>query len=67
MKDILDKYIQSNYIEVKKYTDYFVSRSKLNLTSEAVISNAYLKLVQINPDIKEDYEAKGYLFHFRTL
>lgn len=63
MKDILDQYIQSNYVEVKKYTDYFISRSKLNLESEVVISNAYLKLIQINPDIKEDYEAKGYLFH----
>lgn len=63
MKGILDSYLQSNYIEVKKYTDYFILRSKLNLQSEVVISNAYLKYVAISPEIKHDYEAKGYLFH----
>jgi hypothetical protein len=62
MKGILDTYLQSNYVEVKKYTDYFVSRSKLKIQSEVVISNAYLVLVGINPPLKEEYEVKGYLF-----
>jgi hypothetical protein len=63
MKALLDTYIQCNYKEVEKYTSYFIKRSKLKLSVQTVISNAYLRYLNINPEVKHDYEAKGYLFH----
>lgn len=63
MKVLIDTYLQSNYNEVLKYTSYFVKRSKLRLSVQTVISNSYLKMLQINPEIKHEHEIKGYLFH----
>jgi RNA-binding protein YhbY len=63
MKTLLDKYLECNYKEVEKYTSYFIKRSKLKLSVQTVISNAYVRYLNINPDVKHDYEAKGYLFH----
>jgi predicted nucleic acid-binding protein len=63
MKALLDKYLQSNYKEVQKYASYFISRSKLNLNPQTIISNSYLRYVKIDPELKHEYEAKGYFFH----
>jgi len=63
MKALLDSYLQSNYIEVVKYTSYFIKRSKLKLSIQTVISNSYIRYIQISPSIEHEHEAKGYLFH----
>jgi hypothetical protein len=63
MKALLDKYIQSNYIEASKYAAYFIQRSKLPLNPNTVISNAYLRYCKIQPAVKEPHEVKAYFFH----
>lgn len=63
MKALLDKYLKSNYSEASKYAAYFISRSKLPLNPNTVISNAYLRYCKIDPQVKEIHEAKAYFFH----
>lgn len=62
MKALLDNYIQRNYKEVNRYTNYFLHRLKSKLNADTVINNAYLRTLQYKGVIIEEYEAKALLF-----
>jgi hypothetical protein len=63
MKVLLDQYLQCNYNEATKYAGYFIQRTKQQLNTNTVISNAYLRYIKINPAVKEPHEVKAYFFH----
>jgi hypothetical protein len=63
LKAILDKFINTNYAEIRKYTNYFLVRMNSNITADVVINNSYLYLVKLNPDLKTENEVKSYLFN----
>jgi hypothetical protein len=62
MKAILDKYIQRNYSEINRYTNYFLHRLKSKLDADTVINNAYIKSLGYKNVVTEEYEAKAILF-----
>ncbi len=63
LKTILDRYINTNYAEIRKYTNYFLVRMNSTITADVVINNAYLYLVDLNPDINTENEVKSYLLN----
>lgn len=63
LKAILDKYINTNYIEIRKYTNYFLVRMNSTITADVVINNSYVYLVELNPDLKTENEVKSYLLN----
>ena len=63
LKAILDKYINTNYAEIRKYTNYFLVRMNSTITADVVINNAYLYLVELKPDINTENEVKSYLLN----
>lgn len=63
LKAILDKYINTNYSEIRKYTNYFLVRMNSTITADVVINNSYLYLVELKPDINTENEVKSYLLN----
>jgi hypothetical protein len=63
LKAILDRYIKTNYAEIRKYTNYFLVRMNSTITADVVINNAYLYLVKLNPDLNTENEVKSYLLN----
>ena len=63
LKTILDRYINTNYAEIRKYTNYFLVRMNSTITADVVINNAYLYLVELNPDLNTENEVKSYLLN----
>jgi hypothetical protein len=63
LKAILDRYINTNYAEIRKYTNYFLVRMNSIITADVVINNAYLYLVDLNPDLNTENEVKSYLLN----
>lgn len=63
LKTILDKYINTNYAEIRKYTNYFLVRMNSRINADVVINNSYLYLVKLNPDINTENEIKSYLLN----
>lgn len=63
LKAILDKYINTNYAEIRKYTNYFLVRMNSTITADVVINNSYLYLVELKPDINTENEVKSYLLN----
>ena len=63
LKAILDRYINTNYAEIRKYTNYFLVRMNSTITADVVINNAYLYLVDLNPDLNTENEVKSYLLN----
>jgi hypothetical protein len=61
LKAILDKYLSTNYDEVRKYTNFFLVRMKRRTTADVVINNSYLYLVNLNPQLTTENEVKSYL------
>ena len=62
-KAILDRYINTNYAEIRKYTNYFLVRMNSTITADVVINNAYLYLIDLNPDLNTENEVKSYLLN----
>ena len=60
MKKALDKYISSNYAEVRAYTAYFLSKMGSYIDADTVINNSYLHVVNIDGDPDK---VKGYLLN----
>ena len=50
MKRALDRYISSNYAEVRAYTAYFLSKMGSYIDADTVINNSYLHVVNIDGD-----------------
>jgi hypothetical protein len=63
LKAILDQYINTNYVEIRKYTNYFLVRMNSTINADVVINNAYLYLIKLNPDLKTENEVKSYLLN----
>ena len=63
LKTILDKYINTNYNEIRKYTNYFLVRMNSTISADTVINNSYLYLVNLNPNINTENEIKSYLLN----
>lgn len=63
LKAILDRYINTNYAEIRKYTNYFLVRMNSTITADVVINNAYLYLVKLNPGLNTENEVKSYLLN----
>jgi hypothetical protein len=63
LKAILDKYVNTNYSEIRKYTNYFLVRMNSTITADVVINNSYVYLVELNPDLKTENEVKSYLLN----
>jgi len=63
LKAILDRYINTNYAEIRKYTNYFLVRMNSTITADVVINNSYLYLVKLNPDLNTENEVKSYLLN----
>jgi hypothetical protein len=63
LKAILDTYINTNYSEIRKYTNYFLVRMNSTITADVVINNSYLYLVELKPDINTENEVKSYLLN----
>lgn len=63
LKAILDGYINTNYAEIRKYTNYFLVRMNSTITADVVINNAYIYLVKLNPDLNTENEVKSYLLN----
>lgn len=63
LKTILDKYINTNYAEIRKYTNYFLVRMNSRINADVVINNSYLYLVKLNPNINTENEVKSYLLN----
>ena len=63
MKAILDKFLTTNYDEVRKYTNYFLTRMNSRISADVVINNSYLYLVNLNPELKTENEVKSYLLN----
>lgn len=60
MKRALDRYISSNYAEVRAYTAYFLSKMGSYIDADTVINNSYLHVVNIDGDPDK---VKGYLLN----
>jgi hypothetical protein len=60
MKEALDRYITSNYAEVRAYTAYFLSKMGSYIDADTVINNSYLHVVNIDGDPEK---VKGYLLN----
>ena len=63
LKAILDRYINTNYAEIRKYTNYFLVRMNSTITADVVINNAYLYLVDLIPDLNTENEIKSDLLN----
>ena len=63
MKVILDKYIQCNYDEVRRYTNYFLVRMNSRIDADTVINNSYLHVLNINDDTTCEDKIKSYLLN----
>lgn len=63
LKAILDKYINMNYAEIRKYTNYFLVRMNSRINADVVINNSYLYLVKLNPNLNTENEVKSYLLN----
>jgi hypothetical protein len=63
MKAVLDKYIQSNYDEVRRYTNYFLVRMNSHIDADTVINNSYLHVLSINDDTACEEKVKSYLLN----
>jgi hypothetical protein len=63
LKAIIDRYINTNYAEIRKYTNYFLVRMNSTITADVVINNSYLYLVKLNPDLNTENEVKSYLLN----
>ncbi len=63
LKTILDKYINTNYSEIRKYTNYFLVRMNSLIDADTVINNSYLYLVKLNPKLNTENEVKSYLLN----
>lgn len=63
LKTILDKYINTNYAEIRKYTNYFLVRMNSRINADVVINNSYLYLIKLNPNLNNENEVKSYLLN----
>ena len=63
LKTMLDKFINTNYNEVRKYTNYFLVRMNSRINADVVINNSYLYLIKLNPNLNTENEVKSYLFN----
>lgn len=65
MKRMLDLYLQSNYIEVLKYTKHFIQRLKIpsSVDADAVINNAYIHCTKLDLQDATQEKAKSYLLN----
>lgn len=63
LKTILDKYINTNYAEIRKYTNYFLVRMNSRINADVVINNSYLYLIKLNPNLNSENEVKSYLLN----
>ena len=63
LKAILDKYINTNYAEIRKYTNYFLVRMNSRINADVVINNSYLYLIKLNPNLTNENEVKSYLLN----
>ncbi len=63
MKELLDKYISTNYYEVKAYCTYFLSKMGSNIEADTVINNSYLHVLSINNNPKDINTVKAYLLN----
>ena len=63
LKAILDKYINTNYAEIRKYTNYFLVRMNSRINADVVINNSYLYLTKLNPNLNNENEVKSYLLN----
>lgn len=63
LKAILDKYINTNYAEIRKYTNYFLVRMNSRINADVVINNSYLYLIKLNPNLNSENEVKSYLLN----
>lgn len=63
LKAILDTYINTNYAEIRKYTNYFLVRMNSTISADVVINNSYLYLVKLNPKLNTENEVKSYLLN----
>ena len=63
MKATLDRYISRNYDEVKRYTEYFLSKFKSKMTTDLVINNSYLYVSEINDNTTDEDKVKSYLLN----
>ena len=65
MKEQLDRYINSNYDEVLRYTKHFLKLLNIpsSIDADAVINNSYLHCIKVHiPDMTQD-KAKSYLLN----
>ena len=63
LKAILDRYINTNYAEIRKYTNYFLVRMNSRINADVVINNSYLYLIKLNPNLTNENEVKSYLLN----
>ena len=63
MKAVLDKYIQCNYDEVRRYTNYFLVRMNSHIYADTFINNSYLHVLSINDDTACEEKVKSYLLN----
>lgn len=63
MKRLLDKYINSNYHEVRAYTLYFLTKMGSKIEADTVINNSYLHVLTINEDANSEDQVKSYLLN----
>lgn len=65
MKEQLDRYINSNYDEVLRYTKHFLNVLNIpsSIDADAVINNAYIHCTKVHlPEMTQD-KAKSYLLN----
>ena len=60
MKEALDRYITSNYAEVRAYTAYFLYKMGSYIDADTVINNSYIHVINIDGDPEK---VKGYLLN----
>lgn len=63
MKKTLDHYIAHNYTEIRTYTEYFLTKYRINMDADVVINNSYLNCIDIKDDTTNEGEVKSYLFN----
>jgi hypothetical protein len=63
MKKLLDRYISNNYLEVRAYTTYFLTKMGSYIDADTVINNSYLHVLTINEDAESEDKVKSYLLN----
>lgn len=63
MKTTLDRYISRHYDEVRTYTEYFLTKYRINMDADVVINNSYLHVIEINDNTTDEGKVKSYLFN----